>query len=90
MPAAHILIPVAALTLGGAATAVLYRLRRLRRALDAERAARRLTDRLQQRDMETFADRLEAAVQAQRALAEAQQILDTALTAHHPEGGHPS
>ena len=63
---------------------------RKRRALVAERAARRLTDGMQARDMEAFTVRLNALVGARAVLTEADLILDTALAVHHPyypEGG---
>ncbi|WP_042174602.1 hypothetical protein [Streptomyces sp. NBRC 110035] len=60
----------------------------LRRALDAERAARRLTDGLHQQDLEAFTMRLHRSVQAQHALRQADLVLDSALATHHdPEGG---
>lgn len=87
MPASRTLLVLAALTTTGGAAFAFYRLRRVRRALAAERAARRLTDRLQERDLEAFSGRLRAAVYAQVTLAEAQRVLDTALASHFPEGG---
>ncbi|MDX3532715.1 hypothetical protein P1P75_41575 [Streptomyces sp. ID05-39B] len=84
----RVLAALAALT---AVAATLRHLHRLRRALDAERAARRLTDGQQHRDWEAFTIRLDAAVRAHRAVAEADQVLTDALTTHRdPEGGsHP-
>ncbi|MER7090034.1 MULTISPECIES: hypothetical protein [Streptomyces rochei group] len=68
------------------------RLVRLRRALDAERAARRLTDGLHHHDMSLLVDhvhrRIGPAVLAGAVLCEADQVLDSVLTAvHDPEGG---
>jgi len=78
---------VAALVALVVAGAAVYRLHRLRCALQAERAARRLAAGMHHRDMEAFRARLEAAVGAREVLAEADRILDTALAAHYPEGG---
>ena len=91
MPAPPYLLRVAALAaLTTACAATAYRLHRLRRALDAERAARRLTGRLQHRDLEAFTTRITAAVHAHRAVTEADLVLSEALAAHHdPEGGTP-
>jgi hypothetical protein len=70
------------------ACAALYRLHRERRALHAERAARRLAAGMQARDMEAFRVRVKALLEDRAVLAEAEQILDTALATHHnPEGG---
>ncbi|MER6249412.1 hypothetical protein [Streptomyces griseorubiginosus] len=88
MPALSIAVAVLAVLVAGAA---LYRLHRVRRALIAERAARRLMAPLQARDMRALADRLTEAAYANQVLSEAEQVLDTALATHHsnPEGGHP-
>lgn len=61
----------------------------LRRALDAERAARRLTAGLHQRDLEAFTIQLRRAVAAQHVISQADLVLDSALATHHhdPEGG---
>ncbi|MCX4885957.1 hypothetical protein [Streptomyces sp. NBC_00847] len=64
-----------------------YRLHRLRRALIAERASRRLTEQMRYRDFEALSDRLNAAVYATQILSEADLVLDTALATHYPEGG---
>ena len=66
-----------------------YRLHRVRRALIAERASRRLTDGMRHRDMEAFQLRLEAALGTRAVLTEADRILDSALASHldRPEGG---
>ncbi|MFD5848316.1 hypothetical protein [Streptomyces chartreusis] len=62
---------------------------RLRRALIAERAARRLTAGMHARDMAAFTARLNAALGVSAVLTEADRILDDALVAAHydPEGG---
>jgi hypothetical protein len=87
VPARHISVVAALAALTGLAAGA-YRLHLLRRALDAERAARRLTDGLHHRDMDTFVSRLHHAVHAGAALREANTVLDTALHDHrHPEGG---
>lgn len=78
---------LAAVVVAGAASRVCVR---KRRALVAERAARRLTDGVQARDMEAFTVRLNEAIGARAVLTEADLILDTALAVHHPyypEGG---
>lgn len=80
---------LAALTAAGAAA--FYRLHRMRRALDAERAARRLTAGQHHHDWQAFHHRLHTAVHAHRTIAEADQVLTDALTTHthlDPEGGH--
>ncbi|WP_053143332.1 hypothetical protein [Streptomyces ambofaciens] len=81
---------VAALAALGVAVGVV-RLVRLRRALDAERAARRLADGLHHHDMSVIVDRLNRrlgpAVLAGAVLCEADQVLDSVLSAHDPEGG---
>lgn len=80
-----VLVALAAL---GAAACAAHQLRKTRRALEAERAARRLTDGMRRRDMEAFMSRLRQQVQAEEVLAEANRILDAALATHHrPEGG---
>ncbi|MFI2620432.1 hypothetical protein [Streptomyces sp. NPDC018584] len=71
--------------------AATIRHRRLRRALHAERAARRLADAAHHRDLNAFTRRLHAAIGTHHVLAEADLILDAALATHlddpHPEGG---
>ena len=65
-----------------------YRLHRLRRALDAERAARRLTAGVHARDMQAFHERIQGLLQDRAVINAAEQILDNELAAHHrPEGG---
>lgn len=87
MPVVLVVAVLASLVAGAA----LYRLHRVRRALIAERAARRLMAPLQARDMRALADRLNEAASANQVLREAEQVLDTALATHHsnPEGGAP-
>lgn len=67
------------------------RLVRLRRALDAERAARRLSDGMHHHDMTVIVDRLHRrlgpAVLAGAVLCEADQVLDSVLSVSDPEGG---
>lgn len=70
------------------ACAALYRLHQVRRALVAERASRRLVGRMQARDMDAFHARINALLEDRAVLAEADLILDSALTAHRTEGGH--
>ncbi|MGW2384373.1 hypothetical protein [Streptomyces sp. NPDC001658] len=60
---------------------------RTRRALEAERAARRLAAGMHARDREAFAARLNAVLGARAVLAEADRIVDSALAAYDPEGG---
>jgi hypothetical protein len=79
-------IVVAALAVLVACVA-LYRLHHLRRALVAERAARRLAGQMQARDMDAFRDLVKALLQDREVLAEAEQILDTALASYDLEGG---
>lgn len=85
MPA--LLIVVAALAVLAVGAAVY--LFRLRRALVAERAARRLTAGMHARDMAAFTARLNEALGVSAVLTEADRILDDALVAAHydPEGG---
>ncbi|KPI31374.1 hypothetical protein OV320_2590 [Actinobacteria bacterium OV320] len=79
---------LAALAATTVAAAGLYHLHRLRRALDAERAAGRLTSSLHTRDMDAFTHRLTQAVHAHHAVTQADLVLTEALAAHHnPEGG---
>ncbi|MEV5915805.1 hypothetical protein AB0M00_43850 [Streptomyces chartreusis] len=88
MPALPIVLAAlaAVLVVAGAA----YHLYRLRRALLAERAARRLLGRMHARDMRACTDRLNELLGVDALLTEADQILDDALVAAHydPEGGH--
>ncbi|MFG2276754.1 hypothetical protein ACGFNY_44225 [Streptomyces chartreusis] len=88
MPA--LLIVVAALAVLAVGAALLRHIVRLRRALVAERAARRLTAGMHARDMAAFTARLNEALGVSAVLTEADQILDDALVAAHydPEGGH--
>lgn len=85
-------IPIAVAALAALVVAVgaAYHLHRLRRALIAERAARRLTAGMHARDMAAFTARLHAALGMSAVLTEADRILDAALVAahHDPEGGH--
>lgn len=84
MPVVMVVAVLAAL---GVAGAVVVRLHRVRRALVAERAARRLAAGMHARDIEAFRARLEAAVGARGVLEEADRIIDTALAAYNMEGG---
>lgn len=88
MPALLIAVAVLTTVVAGAAW---YRLHRLRRALHAERAARRLTAGMHHRDMQAFHTRINALLEERAVIQQAEQVLDTALATHHsnPEGGHP-
>lgn len=83
--------PVVAVLAALAVACGVVRLVRLRRALDAERAARRLTDGLHHHDMTVVVDRLHRrlgpAVLAGAVLCEADHVLDSALSVPDPEGG---
>lgn len=81
-----VLAALAVLTVAGAAA---HQVAKTRRALLAERAARRLTAGMQARDFQALSDRLNAAVYADQVLAEAGLVLNTALATHRPEGGRP-
>ncbi|GAA3591243.1 hypothetical protein GCM10022295_86110 [Streptomyces osmaniensis] len=88
MPALPIV--VAALAVLAVGAALLRHIVRLRRALVAERAARRLTAGMHARDMAAFTARLNEALGVSAVLTEADRILDAALVAaahHDPEGG---
>lgn len=88
MPALPIVL--AALAVLAVVGAAVY-LFRLRRALVAERAARRLTAGMHARDMAAFTARLNEALGVSAVLTAADQILDDALVAAHydqSEGGH--
>lgn len=84
------------LATAGTALAIWMRWHRLRRALLQERAARRLTDAAWHRDVTAFDRRLTELIGQQHTtssvLAEADQVLDTALATHHqnPQEGGPS
>lgn len=69
------------------ACVALYRLHRVRRALVAERAARRLAGQMQARDMDAFRDLVKALLQDRAVLKEAEQVLDSALASYDLEGG---
>lgn len=85
MPIVLMVVAVlAALVVAGAA---LYRLHRLRRALIAERASRRLASRMQAQDMDAFRRRINDLLEERAVIAEADRILDTALATHRTEGG---
>ncbi|MGW2520543.1 hypothetical protein ACWC09_26710 [Streptomyces sp. NPDC001617] len=85
MPVLLIAVAVLAFLVAGAA---LYRLHRLRRALIAERASARLAGGMQARDLEAFRRRIDALLEERAVIAEAEQVLDSALATHHrPEGG---
>lgn len=88
MPAPPVRL-LAALAATLTTAAGLYHLHRLRRALDAERAARRLTSGLHTRDFAAFTHRLNAAIDAHHTITEADLVLTEALATHHhdPEGG---
>lgn len=84
MPVLCVVAALVALVVAGAAV---YRLRLLRRALLAERAAARIAGRMQAQDLEAFRARVSALLQEREVLAEAERVLDSALAIHHPEGG---
>jgi hypothetical protein len=87
---AHTLFVLAELTIPAVVAVVgvaAYRLHRLRRALDAERAARRLTAGMRLRDIDALHRRVEGLLRDRAVLAEAERILDTELAAHRTEGG---
>lgn len=87
MPARPIPVLTALAALVGVACTVRH-LVLLRRALDAERAARRLTAGLHQQDLEAFTVRLHRAIAAEHVISQADLVLDSALATHHdPEGG---
>lgn len=89
MPALIVVAAFAVLAVVGVAVYLV----RLRRALVAERAARRLMARIHAGDVaaltDDFAARLNAALGVNAVLSEADRILDAALVAAHndPEGG---
>lgn len=89
MPASRIPIVVAAVAAVVVAGAAVHQVVKMRRALVAERAARRLAAGMYARDMQAFAVRLNAAVGARAVLTEADLILDTALATYDTEGGRP-
>lgn len=67
---------------------VVRRHRKLRRALLAERAVRRLEGAAHIRDIEAFSVRFHAVLEDRAVLEAADLVLDSALATHHdPEGG---
>ncbi|WP_229892771.1 hypothetical protein, partial [Streptomyces tendae] len=86
VPASRIAVVASLAVLAGSVCAV-RRMVHLRRALDAERAARRLTAGLHEQDLAAFTMRLNAAVCAQSALSQADLVLDSALADVDLEGG---
>lgn len=85
MPEVLMVVAVLAALVAGTA---LYRLHKLRRALIAERASARIAGRMQARDLEAFRRRINTLLEERAVIAEAEQVLDTALATHHrPEGG---
>lgn len=86
MPIVLMVVAVLAFLVAGAA---LFRLHRVRRALIAERASRRLASRMQAQDMDAFRRRINELLRERAVLAEAERVLDTALATHRPEGGAP-
>jgi ABC-type nickel/cobalt efflux system permease component RcnA len=73
---------LALLTAAGTYLVVRRQNRHLRRALSRERAAARLTQAAQHRDMTVLQARLDDARADQAVLAAADHVLDTALTHH--------
>jgi len=82
-----VLCGVAALVALVVAGAALFRLRRVRRALVAERAAARLAGQLQAHELDAFRDRITDLLQERAVLAEAERLLDAAFASYNPEGG---
>ena len=83
MPVVLVVAVLAALVAGAA----LVRLHRVRRALIAERAAARLAAKRSCKDMEAFRSRINSLLADRAVVAEAEQVLDTALAHHSKEGG---
>lgn len=85
-----VVVVVAAFAAVVVAGAAFYRLHRLRRALVAERAARRLTDGMQRRDVAALHRRIQELLRDRAVVEEAERVLDAAL-AHYSnqEGGQP-
>ncbi|MEV6165785.1 hypothetical protein AB0L71_28500 [Streptomyces sp. NPDC052052] len=88
------MIPVLAAVLTTVAVAAgayaWQQIRTVRRALTRERAARRLTEAAQHRDMQAFRRRIDAAIAEQRVLAAADRIVDDELARtirHNPKEG---
>jgi len=88
VPARRICV-VAALTTVVVAGAAAHQLAKTRRALYAERAARRLTAAMQARDLAAFQRQVEALRRDCAVVQAADRILDSALASHRTEGGHP-
>lgn len=87
MPEPPVVVAVlAALVVAGWAG---FRMHRLRRALYAERAARRLTAGMQARDLAAFQRQVDSLRRDCAVLQEAELVLDSALASHRTEGGHP-
>ncbi|MEU6016940.1 hypothetical protein ABZ826_23685 [Streptomyces sp. NPDC047515] len=86
-------LTIAAVLTTVALTAGLYcwwQIRSARRALILERAARRLTEASQHRDVTEFRRRIDAAIAEQRVLEAADRIVDAELartTRHNPKEG---
>lgn len=84
MPVLCVVAALVALVVAGAAS---YRLRQVRRALVAERAAARLAGRMQARELDAFRTRINDLVWERAVLSEAGLVLDRALASYNPEGG---
>lgn len=84
MPVLCVVAALVALVVAGAAV---YRLRQLRRALVAERAAARIAGRIQARELNVFRDRINDLIWERAVLTEAEHVLDSALASYNPEGG---
>lgn len=85
-------LTTAAVLTTAALTAALYawrQIRTARRALVLERAARRLAEAAQHRDLDVFRRRLDATIAEQRVLEAAGRIVDDALarTTNDPQEG---
>ena len=64
--------------------------RHARRALTQERAATRLTDAARHRDAEALKDRVRKHLWEDAVTAEADRVLDAAITKHVRNGGGPT
>lgn len=86
MPVLLVVAALAALMVAGAA---LYRARRLRRVLDAQRAEQRLTAGMQRNDVDALHKRIQQLTRDLWVLSEAERVVDSALASDRTEGGHP-
>lgn len=84
-----VLLVVAALVALMVAGAALYRVRHLRRVLDAQRAEQRLTAGMQRNDVDALHKRIQQLTRDLWVLSEAERVVDSALASDRTEGGHP-